>query len=81
MDRKKKSLVRGTAGWRKLEGEDFKRDFRGAKVEIDRRCAQVADEVTPPVVGLVESEYLLATTDGYHLRSMPCWSRGRRSLR
>ena len=33
-----------------------------AGAEIHRRRAQVADEITPRVVGLVESEYLLATT-------------------
>jgi hypothetical protein len=51
----------GTAGFGKLGGEDFKRDFKGAKV-MRYTGAHVADEITPRVVGLVESEYLLATT-------------------
>jgi len=40
-------------------GERISNAQRG---EIHRRCMRLAEETTPRVVGLVESEYFLATT-------------------
>jgi len=51
-----------TAGFGKLGGGRISNGISKAqRYEIHRRCAHVADEITPRVVGLVESEYLLAT--------------------
>jgi hypothetical protein len=52
----------GTAGFGKLGGRISNGISKAQKSEIHRRRAHVADGITPRVVGLGESEYLLATT-------------------
>jgi hypothetical protein len=49
-------------GWGKLGGGISDGIAQAQRGEIYRRDAHVADEPTPRVVGLVASEYLLATT-------------------
>jgi hypothetical protein len=54
--------------WESWRGRIANEIAQAHREEIHRRCAHVANEITPRVVGFVESEYFLATTGMCHRR-------------